>query len=333
MKVNELTDPLVTGVSRVLTHTPLGAYADAESAATGCDSPFVRSLDGTSATHGAARSQSSLRDHLVAGQRIRLRTSSCGHDGLASSLGPDTPRAVRERKSWAGNQRHHGADVPRFQGGFIWDWRDKALVRRVNGRDAWAYGNEFNGGVGPDGYAYGAKENPQMCLNGVVGPDLTPKPGAWEVKKVQAPVQFDCEGLVTLREGRLKVRNRYLVLSLDPLALHWEVAVNGDVVQHGILAMPSVAPGEEAEARIPLVVLENSAGSEIWLNVNAVQTAPTPWSDAGHCVAWEQFALHDVSEMSGCVSAPAGAPPRSAPRLAEDRAGVSVHAGTVRCSY
>jgi hypothetical protein len=56
-----------------------------------------------------------------------------------------------------------------------------------SGQQYYAYGGDF----GPD-FDYAAlfqqNEDPQMCCNGIVGPDLTPHPGAFEVKKVQAPV-------------------------------------------------------------------------------------------------------------------------------------------------
>ena len=95
---------------------------------------------------------------------------------------------------------------PAFQGGFVWDWADKALTRTVDGAEQWAYGNEFDGGIGPDGYDYGAHENPQMCLNGVVLPDLTPKPGAIELMKVQAPVGFAVAGADALAAGEVTDR-------------------------------------------------------------------------------------------------------------------------------
>jgi len=214
--------------------------------------------------------------------------------------------------------------LPRFQGGFIWDWRDKALVRRVHGRLEWAYGNEFDAGIGPDGYAYGKKENPQMCLNGVVQPDLTPKPGAWEVMKVQAPVQFAAEGLATLRDGRVVIRNRYLALGLDHLALQWELTVNGEPVQQGQLVMPSVAPAGDAEVQIPFTLPSAGTRDEIWLNLDAVQTAATDWSEAGHVVAWEQFALHAEAEAGDDPVPAVHLAAAEAPRVDEDERWIRV---------
>lgn len=200
---------------------------------------------------------------------------------------------------------------PRFQGGFIWDWRDKALLRPVNGKPEWAYGNEFDGGVGPDGFAYGKFENPQMCLNGVVNPDLTPKPGAFEVKKVQAPVAFlPGERLLA---GELTVWNKYLALDLAHLEFGWELTCNGEVQQEGVVAAPAARPGEKALLRLPVQIpATGQPAAEYWLNIAAWQVAATPWSEPGHVIAWEQFRLpvsvpgvdpapHPELHLEGCA--------------------------------
>ncbi len=192
--------------------------------------------------------------------------------------------------------------LPRFQGGFIWDWRDKALVKMVDGRPQWVYGNEFDDGIGPDGYPYGLKENPQMCLNGVVNPDLTPKPGAWEVKKVQAPVAFD----LIPDKNLIRVRNLYLALDLSHLEIAWEVTADGESVQRGVVAPPQVEPGERGD--LPLPFDRNSSmppGREVRLNLVARQNCATPWSEAGHVVAWEQFDLPSKPEFAAPIIATA----------------------------
>lgn len=59
---------------------------------------------------------------------------------------------------------------PRFQGGFIWDWADKAITSYTSdGIKYWAYGGDF-GELVVDPVL-------DMCLNGVVLPDLTQRRG------------------------------------------------------------------------------------------------------------------------------------------------------------
>jgi beta-galactosidase len=224
--------------------------------------------------------------------------------------------------------------LPRFQGGFIWDWRDKALVREVDGSPEWAYGNEFDGGIGPDGYDYGRKENPQMCLNGVVNPDLTPKPGAWEVKKAQAPVAFlgADQAMGPEHNGRTRpdvelndaccyevtVWNQYLALDLSHLEIVWQLTVDGGVWQEGVLPAPDVAPGDRGVLRIPAPKTPRPMATgtgECWLNLHARQKEATPWSEAGHVVAWEQLSAGTAGGpgRSGVTPAPQGVPKEPEP--------------------
>ncbi|MFN2169416.1 MAG: glycoside hydrolase family 2 TIM barrel-domain containing protein, partial [Anaerolineae bacterium] len=174
----------------------------------------------------------------------------------------------------------------RFQGGFIWDWSDKALLaHNEQGEPYWAYGGDFGGD-----FNYNQEhEDPQMCCNGVVGPDLVPHPGAYEVKKVQAPV-----GILALEavKGRFLVLNKYHTLSLDHLEIAWEVTCDGQVIQSGSLPPLDLAPSKDGELTLPFRqpnALE--AGTEYHLNIRFTLASDTAWAPKGHVVAWEQFEL------------------------------------------
>ena len=69
-----------------------------------------------------------------------------------------------------------------------------------------------------------------MCCNGIVGPDLTPHPGAWEVKKVQAPLSAAARSPKDLLAGKLQIWNKHLVLDLNHLAIRWELQEDGLVI-------------------------------------------------------------------------------------------------------
>lgn len=177
---------------------------------------------------------------------------------------------------------------PSFQGGFIWDWQDKALWHTLeDGRKVLGYGGDL--GCKMD-YARIA-EDPTMVLNGIVSADLTPHHGAWEVKKVQAPVSFAATS-VELATGIIHVKNKYQFLDLSHLTLLWEVQENGAVIQAGKLPLAVVNAGEEAPVQLPVTRPEHLlAGAEYWLTVRVVLTAATPWAPAGHEITWEQFPL------------------------------------------
>lgn len=176
---------------------------------------------------------------------------------------------------------------PSFQGGFIWDWSDKALTfTRENGDRVWGYGGDL--GCGYDYTRH--KECPSMCLNGIVAPDLTPHPGAWEVKKVQAPVAAYAESQADLQAGNITIWNKHQFLDLAHLTLQWELSESGDIVQEGELPCPHVPPGARACLALPLVIPPHpKPGAEYWVNVRFVLATQTPWAEAGHVVAWDQM--------------------------------------------
>jgi len=81
-------------------------------------------------------------------------------------------------------------DYPRFQGGFIWDWQDKSLCGKTEaGEDFFAYGGDFGEStVESSELKHGCP--PFMTNNGIVLPDLTWKPVAYEVKQAYCPVRI-----------------------------------------------------------------------------------------------------------------------------------------------
>jgi len=174
---------------------------------------------------------------------------------------------------------------PRFQGGCIWDWNDKALLATNDkGQKYWAYGGDFGG----DFNYKQAHEDPQMCCNGVVGPDLVPHPGAYEVKKVQAPVGIQAIDALT---GRFLIWNKYHTLSLDHLDIVWELTEDGRALQTGTLPALATSAGAKSEVTVPFQKPELHPGAEYHLKLSFRLAADTPWAAKGHEIAWEQFPL------------------------------------------
>jgi len=173
---------------------------------------------------------------------------------------------------------------PRFQGGCIWDWNDKALLAtNANGQKYWAYGGDFGG----DFNYQQAHEDPQMCCNGVVGPDLVPHPGAYEVKKVQAPVGIESMDVLG---GRFTIWNKYHTLSLEHLEITWELTEDGLPIQSGSLPALAIPAGAKGKLTIPFREPEIlQPGAEYHLKIRFLLAADTPWAAKGHEVAWEQF--------------------------------------------
>ena len=174
-------------------------------------------------------------------------------------------------------------DHRRLQGGFIWEWADHGIRRVTDDGVEWmAYGGDF-GDSPNDG---------NFVADGLVSPDRDPHPGMWELKKVQEPLAVEP---VDALAGVVKVTNRHHFADLSHLAITWELLADGLAIQSGDLPALAIIPGESAEISVPFVTPELTPGADYQLNLHFALNADTAWADAGHEVAWAQFAVpYDV---------------------------------------
>ncbi|MFB3879769.1 MAG: glycoside hydrolase family 2 TIM barrel-domain containing protein [Armatimonadota bacterium] len=172
-----------------------------------------------------------------------------------------------------------------LQGGFIWDWHDKALRRQApDGSTYWAYGGDF----GPPGTP---SDGIFVCC-GIVGPEREPQPEWFEVKKVYQylsakPVEGAAAGVV-------RIRNKHDFISMDYADITWELERNGEVIQRGSLPRMSLRPKEEQDVIVPFERPAASPGDEHWLKVSFSLAHDTLWAKRGYLVAWDQFPLPDL---------------------------------------
>ena len=127
---------------------------------------------------------------------------------------------------------------PRFQGGFIWDFQDKALWQTdADGHRYAGYGGDFFEAVTEP------FEPKFMCMNGIVTHDLTVKPAGLEAAAVYAPVF-----LTKIAGNRYVLKNRHHALSTAGYTLTWtSYAMGGEPTGSGEMALPEIAPMTEAE--------------------------------------------------------------------------------------
>ncbi len=186
---------------------------------------------------------------------------------------------------------------PRCQGGFVWEWIDHGL-RASDGdaNDYFAYGGDFGEPL-HDG---------NFVADGLLFPDRTPSPGLVELKAALAPVRIERQ------EDSLVVRNLYEFSDLSHLELSWSVEEEGRTQASGVIDLPSVGPGTRTRVDVPKI--PDTVG-ETTLTVVAVLRHDTAWADAGHEVAWAQFAVPPALQGSSVREAPAHADVRTgAPR-------------------
>ncbi|MFI6627069.1 glycoside hydrolase family 2 TIM barrel-domain containing protein [Streptomyces sp. NPDC050528] len=176
----------------------------------------------------------------------------------------------------------------RLQGGFVWEWIDHGIKDE---RFGFAYGGDFGEEL-HDG---------NFVCDGLIFPDRTPSPGLIEYKKVIEPVRITGDGA----DGTVRVTNTYDFADLSALSFTWSYQVDGETVESGTLAVPSLAPGESADVKLPAPPT-GSDGAESQWTVRALLAADTAWGPAGHVVGWGQFPvtarpLPSVSAVSGPV--------------------------------
>jgi hypothetical protein len=168
---------------------------------------------------------------------------------------------------------------PRVRGAFVWDWVDQGLRRTTESGETWfAYGGDY-GDEPNDG---------SFCINGLIFPDRTLQPAMWEIKKVYQPIRVDAENL---REGALIVHNTYHFSDLSGLRAAWTLEVGGRIVQEGELPRLSTPPGTSEQVVIPFDPPDLEPGEEAHLTLSFSLAEGTSWAEAGHEVAWAQFAM------------------------------------------
>jgi beta-galactosidase len=170
---------------------------------------------------------------------------------------------------------------PKLQGAFVWDWVDQGLLKTSeNGEKYWAYGGDFGEeGIPSDG---------NFCLNGLVWPDRTPHPGLYEVKKVYQYIGFES---VDLKNGLIKISNKYDFTNLSAFNFDWEIVSDGVVIQSGKLKIPPLEPKQNTEVTLPLNKISPAPGTEYFLNLRASRTDEWNYVPEDHVYATAQFRL------------------------------------------
>lgn len=167
-----------------------------------------------------------------------------------------------------------------LQGGFIWDWVDQGLLRKVaDGKKHWAYGGDF--GDTPNDLNF--------CLNGLVWPDRTPHPALHEVKYLYQPIK------VSLKEGWLKITNTHFYGTTEGLDFHWIILGDGSELGSGVLSLPQMEPQSSHSmewASGPWYPAWTSCTSEeIFLTITVKLFHSTRWAEAGHVISSTQVQL------------------------------------------
>ena len=144
---------------------------------------------------------------------------------------------------------------PSFQGGFIWDFQDKALWQTdENGRRYTGYGGDFFESVTEP------FEPKFMCMNGIVTHDLTVKPAGLEAATVYAPVFLEM-----IEQGKYILKNRMHTLTTAGMILQWTCYASGEPTATGEMPLKVVAPMTDAKIEFGPVTIQ---GEDSYIDID-----------------------------------------------------------------
>lgn len=174
-----------------------------------------------------------------------------------------------------------------LQGGYIWDWVDQTFLEtNAQGQQYWAYGGDF-------GEEKTEPAGGHFLANGLLQPDRSFNPHAYEVKKVYQPVEFSDFNPET---GEFKVKNRYNFRDLSHLRFSWQLQENGLTVATGALQNIKAQADQETLAKVALGSYKMKQDAEYHLTVNAhTKLALNEFIPADHKLAWQQFSVQQAS--------------------------------------
>ena len=171
---------------------------------------------------------------------------------------------------------------PRFQGGFIWDFQDKALTQyNDKGEKTYVYGGAFGEDV--------VDPVLDMCLNGVVFPDLSLKPAAYEIQNCQAPVRIIYENEAFKGPTTYKIQNLYTDSDLSHLEIIWQLQCDGEIVDQGMLRQYNTPVSMSEELDIPID--EAKIYGEAFVNLYVRLKEDRVYAKAGHVIYTYQLPL------------------------------------------
>lgn len=181
---------------------------------------------------------------------------------------------------------------PRFQGGFLWDFQDKALVQKdAGGTPRYVYGGAFGEDV--------MDPVPDMCLNGIVFADLTNKPAAYQIRNLQSPIQIAERFDMYCQKNVWELQNHYQATDTAALRVEWALQCDGRITEKGILDLPVTGPGESAVLELP--ELQHMQG-EAFLNIIVNEAdAQEPLYTKQLPVAGSRIAMPEPSVIGGLV--------------------------------
>jgi beta-galactosidase len=193
-------------------------------------------------------------------------------------------------------------DYPRFQGGFTWDWQDKCLCGKTDdGTEYFAYGGDFGESVVEDGSPPSGCP-PFMTNNGLVLPDLTWKPIAYEVKQAYCPVRISAPKLYGWHLESASADDEFVFKQIFDTVPFRIVAI---LRENGITIAEEPVPQPQSGKFTFSIPHEKKPGSIYTIEFSVRQCGDTFYADDGFELGLYQFPLKSIANapfVAACKS-------------------------------
>jgi beta-galactosidase len=179
---------------------------------------------------------------------------------------------------WRAIESHHG-----LQGGYIWEWIDHGLEAfSPEGKKYWKYGGDF--GDLPTDYDF--------CLDGLLLPDQSLKPGMAECRQVFSPLRLKP---VPENPFAFILENRFDFSSLDNVELYWKLCTEDATLAEAVTALPDLEPGLSAEISFPAPEAFDSRKYEgvVFIHADFRLKRAVPWAPAGLLIGSAERIIHE----------------------------------------
>ncbi len=163
----------------------------------------------------------------------------------------------------------------KFVGGCVWEYCDHSVqITLPDGSKGFTYGGDF--GEFP--------HDSNFCVDGLVYPDRRPHTGMLEMKKAYQPY------VLTLKDGKIQVKNRNLFTDLSEYDLCWTVEYNGNLEAQGRIVNLSVAPGKAKTYKLWDEMPTDLPGVYTF-TAKMIRNAACPWGEIGSEAGFMQTVL------------------------------------------
>ncbi len=172
---------------------------------------------------------------------------------------------------------------PKYQGGFIWDFVDQSARMYKNGTEIYGYAGDYN--------AYDPKFSANFLDNGLISPDRVPNPHAHEVAYYYQNIWIKP---VDLKNGIISIYNENFFKDLGNYYAEWELVINGDISQTGIINDLNVAPQQTVNQKLNYSLDNICDCKEVLLNVdfklkNSCNLLPAGFSEAHQQLVVQEY--------------------------------------------